>query len=261
MKKMLPTLLMVLLAVPAAFSAEEPSEIFDLVVQGKIEGENIAFDLSFKVDVGRRNTTIPLVAGDVAHLSSDLPRRAELSRQESIFFLTLPSRGKQSVKFQFASGAVKDGEWRQTSFTIPASSIRKLSVICDRDDLEVVFPGALNVQKGKTKDGLTEVTAFLGLSNSFSVRWKPTVKKLSAELVVACDANTIASASIGAMKIDNIFTYRVVQGMLKKLSLELPKNLNVTQVRGEDIQDWLIEDAGKGARRLNVTLSRPKVCI
>lgn len=247
-----------LLAVPAAFSAEEPAEISDLVVQGKIEGENIAFDLSFKVDVGRRNTTIPLVAGDVAHLSSDLPSRAELSRQESTFFLTLPSRGKQSVKFQFASGAVKDGEWRQTSFTIPASSIRKLSVICDRDDLEVVFPGALNVQKGKTKDGLTEVTAFLGLSNSFSVRWKPTVKKLSAELVVACDANTIASASIGAMKIDNIFTYRVVQGMLKKLSLELPKNLNVTQVRGEDIQDWLIEDAGKGARRLNVTLSRHK---
>ncbi|MBN2302639.1 MAG: hypothetical protein JXN60_09000 [Lentisphaerae bacterium] len=101
-----------------------------------------------------------------------------------------------------------------------------------------------------------EITAFLGISDTFAVRWKPAVKKLSGDLVVACDVNTIATAGVGALKVDNVFTYRVVQGGLKEVKLELPKDLNVTQVRGLDIQDWTIDQQKNEQRNLVVTLSR-----
>ncbi len=240
--------------------AEPEFVVSDLLVKGNIEGENIVFDLSFSVETSKRNVTVPLVAGDVAHLESEFPRKSVLSRRGNTFFVKIPSRGKKTVSFRFASNAVKDGAWRNTSFAIPASSIRKLAVSCDREDLEIVFPGALSVEKGKTKAGLKEVTAYLGLSQSFAVRWKPTVKKLTGELVVACDANTIASASVGVLKMDNLFTYRVVQGTLKELTLDLPEGVNITQVRGTDIQDWTIEKKGN-KRLLAVTLGRPKESI
>jgi hypothetical protein len=242
---------------PCMVSAKENVVVSDLSVSGKIEGENIVFDLTFVADVLERGTMIPLVAGDVAHMGSDFPKKSELIRKGEVLLLKTRSKGKQDIKFKFASRAKKDDIWREATFSIPASSIRKLSVVCDRDDLEIVFPGALNVVKGKTKAGLMEVTAFLGLSSKFVVRWKPTVKKLSGELAVACDASTIASASVGALKIDNMFTYRIVQGELKELSLQLPEALNVTGVKGDDIQDWVVDGKGKD-RLLKVTLSRPK---
>lgn len=244
-------------AIQAPANETENAAISELAVRGNIEDENISFNLSFKIHTHDRNTKIPLVSGDVAHIESVLPRNAVLSREGNIFYVTIPSHGKYDISFNFASRAIKDESWRQTSFSIPTASIRKLSVTCDRDDLEIVFPGALDVNRDKNKDQLTEVTAFLGVSEIFSVRWKPLIKKLDGELVVTCDANTIASASVGALKIDNIYMYRVAQGALKKISMEIPEGISVTQVKGEDIQDWLIENSGS-TRLLNVTLSRPK---
>ena len=37
------------------------------------------------------------------------------------------------------------------------------------------------------------VTAYLGATDTFTVRWKPQVRALDADLVVACAASTIAS--------------------------------------------------------------------
>ena len=257
MKRMLSMLLVMMVLAPCVVGAKEDVVISDLSVKGKIEGENIVFDLTFMAEIMKRDVMIPLVAGDVAHMGSTFPKKSELIRKGDVLLLKAASKGKEDISFTFASRAKKDDIWREASFSIPSSSIRKLSVVCDRDDLEIVFPGALNTQRTKNKDGLTEVTAFLGLSSQFVVRWKPTVKKLSGELAVACDANTIASASVGALKIDNMFTYRVVQGELKELLLQLPQSLNVTGVKGVDIQDWVVEGKGKD-RLLKVTLSRPK---
>ena len=253
------TLFLALLTLCPLAHADGDVTVSDLALRGEIEGENIVFELTFTADVEGRGVQLPLVAGDVAHLDSDLPGKAELSRQGNIFVLDVKARGKHAVRFRFASRAIKDGSWRHTRFMIPSASIRKLSVVCDRDDLEIVFPGALNVERAKNEKGATEVTAFLGLTGTFAVRWKPAVQKLAAELVVACDASTIASANVGALKIDNVFNFQIVQGSLRHVSLQLPDNLNVTQVRGADIQDWAIEDSPEGGPRLlDVTLRRAK---
>jgi len=231
--------------------------ISGLSLEGEIDGENIMFDLAFRADINERNVALPLVIGDVAYLEGRIPKNAELTREKDKYLLKFKRGGKEAVSFSFASRAIKEGDWRRTSFYIPVANIRKLSVICDRDDLEVRFPGALDVQRKKTKEGRTQVTAFLGVAGMFEVRWKPEVRKLEAELVVTSDANTIATASVGALRLDTVFTYRIIQGALSKLVLELP-DVNVTQVRGEDIQDWRIDRTDKNSPKLVVALSRPK---
>ena len=233
--------------------------ISDLSVRGEIEGENAVFTLSFIADARRRPCKIPLVSGEIAYREADLPQDAVLSRDDAgCFWLTLDSRGRQPVKFVFASRPVKEGDWRQTRFTIPLSAIREAAVKCDRDDLEVAFPGSLSVSRHKGPGNETMVTAFLGISDGFEMRWKPEIKKLEAERVVECVANMIASAGVGALHIDAVLGYRVVQGSLNRLTVALSPEVNVTQVRGADIQDWSIDRQDPEQPLLVVSLSRPK---
>ena len=244
----------------ASLSDAAPQEpvvsVSDFALAGEIDGENIVFTLSFRADVKQRNTVLPLVVGDVAYLDGKLPKHSELLREGDRYLLRFRKSGKQGVTFSFASRAAEAGDWRRTGFQIPVSTVRKLSVLCDRDDLEVRFPGALEMKREKTSAGKTQVTAYLGITGSFEVQWKPEVRKLDAELVVTADANTIATASVGALRLDTIFTYRVIQGMLQTLVMELP-DVNVTQVRGKNIQDWRIDRTDPARPRLLVTLSRP----
>ncbi|MBT3194500.1 MAG: hypothetical protein HN341_18290 [Verrucomicrobia bacterium] len=245
-----------------AFGASSEVTVSDLVLRGEIEGENIVFELSLDVSAAGKDCSLPLVVGDVAYLDGKLPKGAEIVRSGDRYLLKMGRSGwgrssKKSVRFKFASRAVEKGEWRNTSFSIPAASIRRISVVCDRDDLEVRFPGALNIERQKLADSKSEVTAYLGITDRFQVQWKPEVKKLDSELVVSCEANAIATASVGAMRLDTIFTYRVIQGALKELELDLP-DVSVTQVTGDDIQGWRIDRTDADHPRLIVSLSRAK---
>ncbi len=262
MKRWLASLAVLMVVAGSGFGSGTDAAISDLALRGEIEGENVVFSLSFDVTPIGKSPLLPLVIGDVAYLDGKLPKGAEIVRRGNQYLLKLGrsgwwGAGKQAVQFKFASHAQKDGEWRHTQFSIPAASIRRISVVCDRDDLEVQFPGALNVERGKDKNTKTEVTAYLGITDSFQVRWKPEVKKLDSELVVSCEANAIATASVGAMRLDTILTYRVIQGALKKLTLDLP-DVSVTQVTGEDIQGWRIDRSDPDHPQLVVALSRAK---
>ena len=259
------TALATVLAASSAIAQEQavspPADLVavsDLTLEGEIQGENITFTLTFQAYPQQKNAILPLIVGDVAYLDGKLPGNAELMREGDRYLLKFTSTRSRSVMCRFASRPVKDGEWRQTGFSIPASSVRKLSVICDRDDLEVRFPGALDVKRQKNKDGKMQVTAFLGVSGRFEVGWKPEIRKLESELAVTCEANTITTASVGALRVDTMFTYRIIQGALGKLTLQLPDVVNITQVYGEDIQDWHIEKGSNAAPRLVVALGRPK---
>lgn len=250
-------------AVPLA--GKEPYTVSDLNLEGAITGENITFSLNFNVEVRERNLKIPLTVGDVSCLEETLPFGGKLRKEGDKYYMELSPpitlfgllSGKRAVYMKFASKPAKDGEWRRTSFGIPAASVRKLSVLCDRNDLEVKFPGGLDIKRSKTKDGKTMVTAYLGVASEFLVEWKPEIKKFESELVMSCEANGLATASVGALRCDTIFTYRVIQGSVSKLTLDIP-DVNITQVGGEDIQDWRIDKTDKNHPKLVVTLGRPK---
>ncbi|HEY8240521.1 MAG TPA: hypothetical protein VIH35_03700, partial [Kiritimatiellia bacterium] len=232
--------------------------ISDLQVQGDIDGENVSFTLTLTADVARRGTAVTLVEGDVALLASKLPDDAKLSREGNRLVATFGARGKQKLEVTFASLAGKDEPWRSTGFRIPQSSVRRLAMTCDRDDLEVQFPGALSVDRKKLATGKTQVEAFLGVGDAFSVRWKPEVKKLSAEASVECEAGTIAAAGVGALRLDTLLTYRIAQGELDRLVVEVPADVTITQVDGDDLLEWRVTGEVGQPKQLIVRLNRPR---
>ncbi len=238
-------------------SAPAPVSVSGLSLEGEVEGENLFFTLKFNVDSAQRQAVLPLVTGEVAYIESQLPRGAELVRDGGGFSIRFVRPRSGLVSFRFAARPMREGDWRSASFCIPSASIRRLAVVCDRADLEIRFPGALDVQTQKTADGKLKATAFLGLGSDFQVDWKPEVRRLEAELVASCDANLIAIASVGALRVDGLYTVRVIQGTLSRLMFDLPDG-NITQVTGEDIQDWRVDRTDAARPRLAVVLSRPQ---
>ncbi len=264
MKKILMGWMLVLAAVSALGMGRPPVAgqgivISELDLRGSIEGENVSFVLNLQADVPDRSR-LTLVEGDVTCLTSAVPRGVELVREGKGYVLVFERAVKGPLSLTFASLPAKEGDWRATQFSLPGATVRHVSMLCDRPDLQVEFPGALGVERKKTAEGRTEIAASLGVIRSFTVRWKPEVKALTGELAATCDAHTIYSASVGVLRLDSLLTYRVIQGALDKISIALPTELNVTQVRGQDIREWTVEVATKtnAERRLVVTLSRPQ---
>lgn len=214
--------------------------------------------MELTVDVNRRGALLPVADGALVYTEGLLSDRIKLQRLGTQYSLKFASRGEQKTKLTFAVAPERQGEWRQARFTIPETVVRQISMLCDREDLDIQFERAVQMDRRRNQAGQTEVVAYLTPGVPLNVRWKPLVRKLQGELAVTCDGTTVALATVGALKLNTLFTYRIVQGMLDKMTLTVPDQLNVTQVVGADIREWRLENLPTGERRLNVVLSRPQ---
>lgn len=236
--------------------------IDELAIDGTIDGKNITFTLACDVDHRQAGKSYPLISGDVVldTITATGGRMLRYDPATKTYHISWKDRGTYHVKAAFAarSGAVGKDGWRETSFTVPSSRVRKLSVACDRTDLEIRFPGALRVEKTVADKTLT-VTAILGPGKPFAVAWKPQVRELGGELVMASRVNTIASVSPSSMRLDNLFVFDISQGTMKEMTFAVPPSLSITQVRGEYISTWQLT-AGEQDRpgRLSIALNKPQ---
>ncbi len=238
--------------------AQSDVTIKNLAVTGQVVGENVSFTLDVTVDVQKRGARLTLTDGELVYMDGQVPRRVQVERQGRSYSLVFGNRGEQHAVLTFASLATRQDDWLSATFGIPNATIRQLSMVCDREDLDIQFPGALQVERHVNAAGKTEAVAYLTPGSPFAVRWKPQVRKLEGELAVTCDGRTVAVAGVGALKLDTIFTYRVVQGLLDRMTLDVPEAFNITQVTGEDIREWHLEAKPDKGRQLVVVLSRSK---
>jgi len=245
---------------PTSPAPPAPDLIDTIDIQGSIQGRNINFTLEFDFKATREHNTIDLIQGDIVldQIDDDPARVMRYDSASQTYSLAWKAPGVYHVKASFAvqSHTMKDHTWQEATFQAPLSRVRQLSVICDRADLQVEFPGALR-QTPRIKDGKLIITAILGPGHPFTVRWKPQVQKLDAKLVLASRINTIARISSGAMLMDHLFAYQIAQGKLDTLHFTIPQNVSITQVRGSYIRDWQITQVDD-AQKLTVTLSQPQ---
>ncbi len=257
MKRTILTSVLAFLLVSGAAAKEKPTylNIKDLSVKGKIEGENITFTIDLTAEAKKARQEIALVSGDMVLLDVIEPKKDYDMRYDPagrVYYMSLLRSGTRKVSADFAARpvAVEGGPWRESIFSIPASRMRKLEVECDRTDLEVLFPGALRLNR-EMRDGKLVITAILEPGRPFAVRWKPQVGELEGKLVLSSEANTIATASAGALRLDTLFVFDIAQGKLRELTFSVPDKVSVTQVHGAHIREWRID-----GRTLSVILNR-----
>ena len=248
-----------LLGVPALGADEPVVKITDVSLKGTIEGENITFELALTAEPEHRHPEFALISGDLVLekvVNAGGKHEIRYDERARTYFISWrwSSTRKISLVFACRPAVVDKAGWREATFRIPAANARELSVVCDRPDLEISFPGAVRFER-ELVDGVLTASALLGPGRPFSVRWKPQVQELESKLVMSSEANSIVTAGTGALRINTLFVFNVSQGKLRKMRFGVPDDLSVTQVRSPSLQDWVIETEG-GKQILSVTLSR-----
>jgi hypothetical protein len=240
-------------------AAPEPAavDIRSLDVRGKVEGDNITFEVAFTARVQRAGAVLPLARGSVALLDAPQDVKDALRRDEGGYTLVMKERGDRKVSYSFAARPERQGDLLRVNLSLPDATVRRIAILCDRDDLDIRFDHALDVKREKTPAGVV-VSAYFAPGQPLGVRWMPRVQRLAGELVVECDVNALAVARAGALRLDSLYTFRIVQGALSKLSFDLPAAHTVTQVGGQDVREWSVEKRPGGGQVLTVALSRPQ---
>ena len=229
-----------------------------LQLTGTIHDDQAVFTLTAVIFVDSRASVVPLLTGDIALLDFHVPGKSKLVRHKNGFALTTKKRGVHHVEITFASLAQEQEAWRISNFEIPQSPVRELVMTLDRQDMEIRFPDAVKVERSESNDGTLTVKAFLASHSQVQVKWKPELFQLEGELVLSCENRTIVSAQTGALHLKSQFTYHIVQGELHQLRLRIPADLHVTQVLGEDMLAWRLDDSSEAGHILAVDLNQPQ---
>jgi len=265
-------------------TVNEPAVVIDSI-EGRIDGDQFVADLKLSVTTFGPGQSLDLMVGD-AVLSmlataegrvlvgdrADVdgvgdkasPASVGYDLKSKAYRLTVKGKGELGLVMSVAVRASKlDDGWREAAIVLPIADRRPISVASDDAGLEIDLLDAVRVVRkvnGEGDDAKLLVTGLQGSSKKLAVRWRSTVQNLGAELVLASEANTLVTVRDGAMRVDTLLAFGIAQGELESLALTLPKGLNVTQVRGQSIQDWsVIEPKEEGGRReLRVSLRLPQ---
>ena len=252
-----------MLAALVCGAAEQP-QISDLTVESAINGDNITFTLKLSVDDFPKGGVLPLVEGEVALLKADVPGALEMRREGSSLVLAEADsagwfrsrRGDVVVQLAVRAAPTTSGEWRRAVISMPVLPIRPVVVTGDRTDLEIHIDGARDLKRETIKNGC-KLSGFMLQTPELGISWKTEIRRLDAELMTSCDATTVASIGAGALRIRTLYTYQIMQGVLNELVFDVP-DVTITQVSGEDIQDWRVDRTDPKAPRLHVSLGRPQ---
>jgi hypothetical protein len=237
-------------------------EIGPLSLDGKIVGEYLTMEMIFSVKGLKANVPLDVLSGDLALLEEQLPKGVTLEVEGNSYKLSFKGGFWQKetsgdVRLRFALNQRSEGEKQSVSFSVPVVPTRKISVTCDRPGLAVELANAHDVVRDKDTEGNDRASGYLGFSPDVKLSWKTAVRKLDSELIATCDALTSVTVVPGTMRLKTILTYRVAQGELTSMAIDVP-NMNVIQVKGLDLRDWSVDKTNAAKPQLRITLGRPQ---
>ncbi len=237
-----------------------------LVMKGQIvDDENILFNLQFTANAESKGI-LPIAGGKISQKTSKLTENRgffswggdifSILSKKGAYYLEAESSGKCDVSFDFFSRVEKKGIWRESTFALLPAIARVVEIHSKRKDIEIEIPGALKVIKKDAPNGDGVIFhAALPPEGVFKIKWRSHVENLDAKLVVNVAPVIVAEVMPGTVHTNSVFNYKIIQGRLSSLSLEISDDLSILNVNGADIQDWRVEKTKEG-RFLRISLSR-----
>ena len=231
-----------------------------LELAGKIQGEAFAFDLTCTAQGAHAGASVLLVGGEVALAAAPEGQGWRLVYDAAApgYLLEIQEgTGPVTVKASFVARTRPEESrptWRHVTVALAPARVRQVSVETAVAGLDLELPGALQMAR---EDVAGKVTArgVLRPDSPFEARWQAHLRPTESKLLASSEVNLIVAVSPGTLRLDALVNYAISQGSLRELNFAVPKELNVTQVRGPSLQDWFVRDTPEG-RALVVRLSR-----
>jgi len=235
-----------------------PVELVETTLEGTMhaDGKSISFKLLGTAHVTKANAEITILSGTaaVSHVPTGAKYRLRLSTQNDspIYNLVFAKPGTFPVSLEFVTALVTPrANWHGIDFTIAASAVVPLTLNGFDSDLEfhrdqqsVVPLLGDNIWRG-----------FLPATGRANLQWRNARQTGQGKLFFTTTGQIEATVGAGLLRQDHQIDYKVLQGALKALSIQVHGPGEILDVLGSNIVAWNVTGEGDN-RQLDAILSQ-----
>jgi hypothetical protein len=224
------------------------------VYAGEVSEESTAFELNLRVEVLKDKgwVTVPLLPTTVALRSATLAGKdAPIFLQDGWYRLVTDKKGVLDLKLVFAVSTWESGGQNGFSFSMAPSGGTQVTVTVPAENtLDFQVANAQQTQRS-TRGDRQVLEALLPATGNLSVTWQR-----AAEEVVEGDPEAVAEAprvyaehqvlvgvAEGLMQCTSAVHYSILHAGVESLSVDLPADVTVLDVKGNGLRDWSVEQA------------------
>lgn len=236
-----------------------PVELVDTVLKGTVhgDGKSCQFQLRGTAQVSKANAEITILSGFAAanQIPANANYRLRLSQEDKqpVYKLVFAKPGSYPVALDFVATVSKPkANWHSMDFTIAASAVVPLTLSGLDADLEF----QADEQSVVPLHGDNSWLGFLPATGHARLQWKTVRKAGEGKLFFTTTALIEAKLGAGLLRQDHQIDYKVLQGELKALDIQLHGPGEILDVQGSNIVAWQVSGEGD-QRKLSATLSQP----
>ena len=221
---------------------------FDL--KGRLADGVASFTLNGMVEVRHaRGGKLPVVFGGAALASIPATKDYKVGFSGETYTLEFAKGGTYPVAFEFHARILEKDGWNNIDFGVVPAALRPVKL---SGWPQAISFDAKSASKPTIKNSNYDL--FLTPQDRLSVRWKETKPVVIPKLFYSAEAAVNIAVGAGLARQINHFDYRVMQGRMSTLELDLIGEGEVVSVNGRNILNWSVEKQEDG-RRLVVKLN------
>lgn len=240
-----------------------PIEIENASLRGELDpsGRAVGFVLRGRVRVAEPGAVLTALSGKAALTEAPQgPGRLALGEAEGepVLRLVYPEAGSFPLELAFVASVAEEGPWRRLDFAVGSSAVTPYAIAGLGVGAE--FSSAAGELAPEPSEG--EWVGFLPAGGRTRLAWKPgrpagADAPGEGKLFFTSTALVESRLGSGLLSQDHLVGYRVLQGKIDRLVLDLAGEGEVVAVEGAGLTAWKVVDGEGGTRRLEVSLGRP----
>ncbi len=221
---------------------------FDL--KGRLADGVASFTLNGMVEVRHaRGGKLPVVFGGAALASIPATKDYKVGFSGETYTLEFAKGGTYPVALEFHARILEKDGWNNIGFGVVPAALRPVKL---SGWPRAISFDAKSASKPAIKNGNYDL--FLTPQDRLSVRWKETKPVVIPKLFYSAEAAVNIAVGAGLARQINHFDYRVMQGQMSTLELDLIGEGEVVSVNGRNILNWSVKKQEDG-RQLVVKLN------
>jgi hypothetical protein len=227
----------------------------DCKLVGDLHGDQAVFTLTGTARVeGSKGGSLDLLSGAVALTDAPTQPQWRIRVQQNRFVAAFDHSGKFPIKLKFNAAVRQNDLWKAVEFHVAPSALQPIVLQGLGADTQFEFPGAARPER-KGADFLS----YLPLDGTVKLSWKEARPEAEGKLFYAAEMLAQISVSPGLMRQVALLDFKIMQGELTQVALQLRGAGEVTRVQGDQVLAWKVEPIPASAdRRLVVQFNQPQ---
>ena len=229
------------------------------VYTGEVSEESTAFDLALRVEVLKAEgwITVPLLPTTVALSSATMGGRdAPVYLQNGWYHLITDKKGVLDLKLSFAVSTWESGGQNGFSFAMAPSGGTQVTVSVPAENtLDFQVANAQQTER-QTRGDRQVLEALLPATGNLSVTWQRAADEetpegdpeaVAEQPRVYAEHQALVGVAEGLMQCTSAVHYSILHAGVESLSVDLPTDVTVLDVKGNGLRDWSVEQVGERA--------------